>query len=364
MRMRGRTTRRGSGFTLVELLVVIGIIGILVAILLPMLSKARRAANCAVCASNLRQITQVMMMYVQQNKGYLLGGPNTSGKFIADHQSTYSNNNVPEINSIFDWQSPVLSILKVPIPYSPGANAARSNAQARWDRVWFELNYPLFHCPENYMTCQQEPTTAPRSFPGVANMPVDLPYNSYSTSLVFLWLANTSPNQIGNVQQASPLHTPPTAYVPKITRIGKSSRKIFMADGAPVDATPPFMAFDYLAAYTGPYTDFGTYTYSSTARQRFLTPAIAAVWPPSPGMIDDRPVWARHGARHESGVNSMKLNCAFFDGHVETMGDLESANPSYWAPRGSTIRILFNLWADVEVTYCNGATSGNYVVPE
>jgi len=71
-----------KGFTLVELLVVIGIIALLISILLPSLSRAREIANRAKCAANLKQVGEMLQLYAnEQNpqcfpRGYYYGSNN------------------------------------------------------------------------------------------------------------------------------------------------------------------------------------------------------------------------------------------------------------------------------------------------
>jgi len=63
--------RRRHGFTLVELLVVVGLVTVLISLLLPALGNARKAAYATACASNLRQMGTAWVMYVSEHKGRL-----------------------------------------------------------------------------------------------------------------------------------------------------------------------------------------------------------------------------------------------------------------------------------------------------
>lgn len=78
-----RRSRRG--FTLVELLVVIGIIALLISILLPALNKAREQANSIKCASNMRQLYLDAMMYVQDNNGQFFYPPTAQASESASY---------------------------------------------------------------------------------------------------------------------------------------------------------------------------------------------------------------------------------------------------------------------------------------
>lgn len=68
---------RGRGFTLVELLVVIGIIALLIAILLPTIARAREQGKRVACLSNLRQVHLALMEYAQLNRDQVAVGHRT-----------------------------------------------------------------------------------------------------------------------------------------------------------------------------------------------------------------------------------------------------------------------------------------------
>ncbi len=150
-----RVPVKSRGFTLVELLVVIGIIALLISILLPALNKRpRQQAYSAQCLSNLKQIGQAALMYANENKGWFppghAGNPNGGGSPALSRTT-----------SVFlDWG---------PTNYDGSKNGNRwsvSEAMAKyagykpvvaWDETktlaanqmagWVPIRTPIFFCP-------------------------------------------------------------------------------------------------------------------------------------------------------------------------------------------------------------------------
>src|SRR5690348_10360690 len=81
MKPHSRVSGSLRGFTLVELLVVIGLIALLIGMLMPALSRVRERSMQVACASNLRQIGMNLLIYANESRGWLypVGPPGADG---------------------------------------------------------------------------------------------------------------------------------------------------------------------------------------------------------------------------------------------------------------------------------------------
>lgn len=77
--------KKGQGFTLIELMIVIAIIAILAAILVPNFIRARAQSQLSACAGNLKNIATALELYATDNSG---GYPAATGSLITTYIRT------------------------------------------------------------------------------------------------------------------------------------------------------------------------------------------------------------------------------------------------------------------------------------
>lgn len=312
---------RRRGFSLVELLVVVAVITILMAILMPSLAGARKLAKTAKCAAQLRQIDLAMQSYAQEFRQAILGNAHTSGAFLL--QPGYDDNNCPNICQAWDWMSPTAKQMGLQFNEGP----LTTDRVARYTQL---VNHPAFRCSENDILATEY--TGPGA-PKNLNLGTTLTL-SYNTASVFQY-----ENGTGDVSRfLDPTWVTMPGYRPKLSLVGNPSSKIYIADGARWSSGPdaPSVELGYLGSGSslgGHFADYGPWARNTGATGDSYTRSYA-----KPNGI----IYAmRHGSRTpNSKLKIYRFNAAFFDGHVETMDGLTSANPALWVPSGAFIKSL------------------------
>ena len=125
---------RKPAFTLIELLVVIAIIAIIAAILFPVFARAREKARQTFCLSNVKQIGEAVMMYIQDYDETFPFVLDASGNCIFDVTNAGDNGKHPLVPGV-TGQEPQFQLVTVVASYVKNANALKKAADDKKDKA-------------------------------------------------------------------------------------------------------------------------------------------------------------------------------------------------------------------------------------
>jgi prepilin-type N-terminal cleavage/methylation domain-containing protein/prepilin-type processing-associated H-X9-DG protein len=265
-------TRSTKGFTLVELLVVIGIIALLISILLPTLASARRSARTVKCLASLKEIGNAFNMYANEHKGVFPAARHNPPDPVTRRWTDIIAKYISKQGANFTTQADI--------------------AKIRYNSV-------LWGCPEWAKAYEYNPNAPATDAENVYNGYGMQYYPSYWEDGKGMGLA-----QYSRSPQTAAGALTSQGYIKQSTWGRKGSDRLLIADSvwdiiavgaAKWDATTQFQPYDKPAFVTTPYI---------TVETRHL----------------------KQGTRKEAAMKTAGVNALFCDGHAATITPKDAWN--------------------------------------
>jgi len=127
----GRRARRGAGFTLIEIMIVVVILGILAAIAVPQLSSATAESRQAMLKDELRFLRNQLQVFRAQHRDVSAGYPGGNVGAAPDEATL-----VGEMTQYTDADCNISAAGSATFKYPPYISKMPENAVSKKDRVW------------------------------------------------------------------------------------------------------------------------------------------------------------------------------------------------------------------------------------
>lgn len=319
--MLGRNHRSG-GFTLVELLVVIGIIAMLISILLPALNRARAAAQTTQCLSNLRQLATAAAMMQSERRVLQTTSDNDPAQRADPGRRKWVYNSSPSGSFVADWATALLPYLGGRKDQTVFANSDQSRVFLCPSDKWQE-GFPAGYYPGNNFVPFVDPNTG--AFTDYAKISYGI--NIDITSIV----DPASGVSVHNAGATIGVVDGPNQGRYGGTRIGEALQgrldKVFGASEVLLFAdcgVRPYVGGSQLDRRDALYitTNYMTYNGGDPALWGKLEGIMQTSWLKGRLPLDrhDRTVREVVPGQFEDNIKRGRINVAFADGHAESIG--------------------------------------------